>query len=493
MKSKYSELLEVFSQKENTHLLLSGKWGLEKESLRVNPDGSLALTPHPKSLGSSFSHPYITTDYSESQLELITPAYKTVEEAYYFLEQLHLFVLNNISGEKLWPLSMPCHLPDSENIPIAYYGESQEAKQKEIYRRGLARRYGKKMQMICGLHYNFSFSDDLLGFLYKKSDQTMEFQDFKNKAYFALARNFLRYRWLLVYLLGASPVVDESYRSEVIKSLDAFGDDDCRGSSYHKENAISLRMSKYGYSNTRQTNVRVSYDSLEQYISDLRKALHTKDERYTKIGLHKDGEQIQLNDNLLQIENEYYTPIHFKQHLENRETMLQALEKKGVNHIEIRALDLDPFEPFGVNLEKLHFLQVFFLFCFFEDCDSLDDEERDCVNKNQKLVALRGRELGLMLKQCKKTEISLQEWGENIFGKLESIATLLDTSSEKPKYMRVVRKEAQKIKDISQLPSTRILQEMEDQYESYVDFGMRKVHEFRSDFEKIVLDGDLQK
>lgn len=492
MKSKYTELLEVFSQSQNISLLLSGKWGLEKESLRINLDGSLAVTSHPQSLGSSSNHPYITTDFSESQMEIITPPFGTVEEAYHFLEQVQLFAMNNISRELLWSLSMPGKIPDRPEIPIAYYGESPEAKERVIYRRGLSLRYGRKMQLICGMHYNFSFSDELFQVLYDRLGTKKDFKSFKNQVYFSVARNFLRYRWLLVYLFGASPVVDESYKQEVIDSLDLFGDVECGSGSYHKKYAISLRMSKYGYSNTRHTNVRVSYDSLEQYIRDLRKALDTKDERYAKIGVLLDGEQVQLNDHLLQIENEYYAPIRFKQYLKKGETMLQALEKRGINHIEIRALDLDPFTPMGIDLDKLHFLQVFFLFCLFEDDENLDNSERDCANRNQKLVALRGREKWMVLKKCKKNEILLENWGSEIFEKLIAIADLLDNSVGEDKYTQVVHVQEKKLHDVSLLPSSRMVNEMEGKCESYVDFGMRLMRINKNFFKTIGLDEEIQ-
>lgn len=489
MKSKKSALLEVFSKKENTRLLLSGKWGLEKESLRVTSEGDLALTNHPKSLGSSFTSPYITTDFSESQVELITPPEDNIEKVFHFLQQSHWWVSQNIESEQLWPLSMPGRLPESENILIASYGDSPEAKQREIYRRGLALRYGKKMQMICGLHYNFSFADDLFEILYKRTDQAIDFRTFKDEKYFDLSRNFLRYRWLLVYLFGASPVVDASYQKEVIECLERFGDDGGRA-SYHKANAISLRMSKYGYSNTCHTNVRVSYDRLAPYLEDLQKALNKKEKRYTEMGLFRDGQPVQLNDHLLQIENEYYAPIRFKQSLEKGETMSQALCRRGVNHIEIRALDLDPFEPIGVGLDKLYFLQVFFLFCLFEESDSLDLEERAMVNKNQRLVALRGRENDLLLKKNKTESIPLPEWGRSLFQELKSIARLLDKASEKGRYGQVVQAEESKLYHRALLPSSRMIQEMEASCESFVDYGLRLLKENKN--KNISIDSKTQ-
>ncbi len=484
MNWNFSELLTLFSKNENSGLLLSGKWGLEKESLRITPDGALALTPHPQKFGNS---DLITTDFSESQLELITPPFNCIEDVFHYLQQIHFFAVNNLGDELLWPFSMPGKLPEEDKIPIARYGTSEEARKKEIYRRGIALRYGKKMQMICGLHYNFSFSDRLFDFLYKNFDQESKKQDFVNEIYFALARNFMRYRWMLVYLFGASPVVDESYETDVIDGLEAFWHrcPELRViTEFHKENAISLRMSKYGYSNTRQYKFRISYDNLENHISDIRRALSLKHEPYTKLGLFRDKKQVQLNDNLLQIENEYYSPIRFKQHLQLGEIQLDALEKRGINHIEIRALDLDPFEAVGTNLAKLHFLQVFFLFCLFEENVLLDKEERDCVNRNQRLVALEGRILGLELKKCKAENILLKDWGNEIFQKLRAIAELLDQNLGTEKYVPVVDSEAEKLNNKALLPSSRLLEEMKQQGESFVDIGRRLAEEHREALNK---------
>jgi glutamate--cysteine ligase len=465
MNWNFSKLIDLFSTDHSIHLLNKGKWGLEKESLRITGDGKLAFTPHPIEFGNKTENPYIKTDFSESQIELVTPAFNSIDKTFSFLNNLQIMSEQIIENELLWPLSMPCRLPDDKAIPIALYNDTEEGKEKEIYRSGLALRYGKKMQMISGIHYNFSFSEDFWDFLYHKTGAGKTKPAFINEAYFTLARNFLRYRWLLYYLFGASPIADESYWTDTLKKnkeLDMYPD-----------NATSLRMSRFGYDNGFQSSNFISYNSLKDYLRDIRTALTTKSEVYLKFGMFRNGRQIQLNDNLLQLENEYYSPIRFKQLNNKGERQIDALEKKGVQYIELRVFDINPFEKTGISLEQMYFIHSFIVFCLFENNDFISEQEERVINSNSQLVALGGRKNGIILTDNNNQNISLQEWGKIIFIKLKTISKLLDKNSFDNKYGKSTEAEYKKLFNISLLPSSKIINEMCGNNESYTEFGVR--------------------
>ncbi len=471
----FSEIIDLFSKSNNREILLNGKWGFEKESLRVTEKGDLAMTPHPDVFGDKMKNPHVTTDFSESQIELITPAFNTIEKAFDFLYRLQTKVEQGIGTELLWPLSMPGILPDDEEIPIAKYNNSKQGREKEIYRAGLALRYGKKMQMISGIHYNFSYQREFWRFLHQKYGFNKEKQIFINEIYFALVRNFLRYRWLLFYLFGASPNADESYHHSILQKSKALEDsEDIKNLIICTQNAVSLRMSRFGYDNAAQINFPISFNSLEDYTRDLRNILSTKSNAYSKLGLYKDQQQIQLNDNLLQLENEYYSPVRFKQVMNKGETQLDALEKRGIQYVEIRSFDLNPFEKIGISLEQLYFIQVFMLFCLFEESDIITEQEASILNKNAQMTALFGRMKGLKLDCFNGHPKTLQTWGDEIFDKLRIIATLLDKNNHKNNYKKSVEAQHKKLLNTSHLPSMRILNTMQDKKETYLEFGIRK-------------------
>ncbi len=454
----FNEFIKLFDEDKTSKLLHQGKWGLEKEFLRVDKDGNLALTPHPEVFGDKLTNPQITTDYSESQVELITPPLGSLEEVFSYLENLQKKVKKQLGKEYIWPISMPCRLPNEKDIPIARYGGLEDGQKKEEYREYLAKRYGKKMQLVCGIHYNFSFSDVFLEFLAKKTGNLGSLQDFKNKAYFSLGRNFLRYKWLFIYLFGASPVVDQSYELKFIKKMELFGENPCfcyKEESYFLPNATSMRMSRLGYSNTLRGEIFVSYNSLSEYISDIKQA---------------------IKDKKLINESEYYSLIRFKQEIKPNETMLSILEKKGINHVEIRAMDLNPFLPLGVSLSRLYFCQILMIFCLFEDQKVFTQEEKLNTLKNQEKVSLSGTKKGLKLINNKGKSVLLEDWMDDIFVKLESIAKILDKNQIEKKYSWVVARQKRKIQDKSLLPSVKILKEMEDNCESFLDFGIRMMN-----------------
>src|SRR6187431_148848 len=256
--------------------------GIEKESLRVRADGGLALTPHPVALGSALTHPHITTDFSESQLELITGVHSDADGCLQELTEIHQFVVRAIGDEMLWASSMPCNLPADEAIPIGRYGTSNVGRAKTVYRMGLSYRYGRRMQTISGIHYNWSMPG--VG----------------NEGYFALIRNFRRYSFLLLYLFGASPAVCSSFVAGHEHRLEALGPH-----TLHLPQATSLRMGRLGYQSDAQSELIVSYNNLKSYAASLHEALTVPYPLYEKIGVRDGDSYRQLSTSLLQIENEF--------------------------------------------------------------------------------------------------------------------------------------------------------------------------------------------
>ena len=337
--------------------------GLEKESLRVQPDGHLAKTPHASAFGSALMHPYITTDYSESLLELITPATGSIAETLGFLDDLHRFIYAHLGDEELWVNSMPCILGDDDSIPLAQYGSSNIGRMKTLYRRGLGVRYGRRMQTIAGIHYNLSFPDSFWRAWQEQCGDTQALADFRSEKYFALVRNFQRQSWLLLYMLGASPAVCGSFLQGREHGLDSCG----HGTLYLPQ-ATSLRMSSLGYQNSVQSDLKVSYNGLNEYVRDLSHAIRTPCAPFEKIGL-KDGsgEYQQISTNILQIENEYYGLVRPKRTTGRGERPTTALSRRGVEYVELRCVDLNPFNPIGIDDSSAHFLEVFALHCLLSE------------------------------------------------------------------------------------------------------------------------------
>ena len=332
----FSRLTGLFAEEPQRSLLLQGKFGLEKEALRVTPAGDLALTPHPAALGDKQTDPAVTVDFSESQLELITPPCPSLTETYRSLAALQDRVAGLLSDELIWPLSMPARLSSEGEIPLARFDDSPAGHEQALYREGLARRYGKKRQLISGIHYNFSFSPELLDFLQQQFAPQKTEQAFTNAIYGIVARNFLRYRWLYIYLFGASPVFDPTYASVVAQELRTISrccPDWVPIFETYPAYATSLRVSQFGYSNSLQQKFFVSFNSLSEYISDIRKLMRLKNKRYAELGLSENGKPIQLNFNHIQKESEFYAPLRFKQLATEDETQLNPHWKSEASAI----------------------------------------------------------------------------------------------------------------------------------------------------------------
>lgn len=447
-------------------LLRGMRRGLEKESLRVTPDGRLAQTPHPAALGSALTHPWITTDYSEALIELITPALESVDEALGFLEDVHRFVYAHIGDEQLWVNSMPCLLGEDADIPLAQYGRSNIGRMKTLYRRGLGVRYGRKMQTIAGIHYNLSFPDDFFRDWQEREGDRRPLQDFRSDKYLGLVRNFQRQSWLLLYLLGASPAVCASFLRGREHRLQASDD-----GTLFLPGATSLRMSSLGYQNTVQSELRVSYNGLDEYVRDLSHAIHTPYPPFEALGLRDAaGDYQQINTNLLQIENEYYGLVRPKRTTLRGERPTSALSRRGVEYVELRCVDLNPFIPIGIDHTSAHFLEVFALHCLLRDAPPFTDGEYRCLPKNQQEVVERGRDPDLVLHFCGR-EAGFRDLARELVAELAEVAPLLDAAHGTGAYAAAIAREAQKLDNAELTYSARILALLREREQSFFQFG----------------------
>lgn len=447
-----------------------GLTGIEKESLRVGADGVIAQTPHPVGLGSALMHPWITTDYSEALLELITPPFVGPDRALDFLAQLQHFVYERLDDELLWSASMPCVVQGEAGIPIASYGHSNLGMMKTVYRRGLGYRYGKVMQVIAGTHFNYSFPKQLWPAWQTRLKDGQPLQAFISDRYFHTIRNLLRHGWLVPYLFGASPAVCKSFLcGQTSTRLEVYNE-----SSYYGPYATSLRMCDIGYQNSREAELgfKADYDSLDAYVASLSRAITTPCPRYAEIGVQVAGEYRQLNANMLQIENEYYSSVRPKQLLVGNEKPTLALARRGVRYIELRSLDINPFDPRGINEQQCHFLECFMLFCLLADSPRIDRQERREIDVNLDAVCYRGREPGLNLTHDGRT-LSLQDWGTEICDEMSVCADLLDTHAAGTPYRDALQAQLAAVQDASLTYSARVLAEMDEYGEGYFDFAKR--------------------
>ena len=459
--------LAQLGERANLSLLSQCLHGIERECLRVDGDGQLALTPHPAALGSALTHSQITTDYSESLLEFITPAEPDPQTTLDDLERIHRFAYSKLDGEYLWSPSMPCALPDEETIPIARYGNSHIGELKYVYRKGLALRYGKTMQCIAGIHYNFSLPEALWQLQQQAEGDDRSARDYQSARYIALIRNFRRYSWLLMYLFGSSPALHQGFmrgRPHQLQQLDA--------DTLYLPYATSLRMSDLGYQSSAQSGLTPCYNNLSSYTDSLRQAVGTPYPAYVEIGAKKDGEWLQLNTNVLQIENEYYSNIRPKRVTYSGERPIQALMARGVQYVEVRCLDINPFLPLGIDLPEARFLDAFLLFCALQDSPLLEGGEcRTCTDNFLKVVK-EGRRPGLHLQRQGKP-VELQAWASELLEQIQPLAELLDQSQASDEHHQALQAQRAKVADVSLTPSAQVLAQLQ-QGESFTQFALRQ-------------------
>ncbi len=450
------DAIRQFSSQANARILRGIVRGLEKECLRVTPQGELAQTPHPEALGSKLTHPWITTDYSEALLEFITPPSTDPEFPLQFMEKIHRYTVAHLGEEMLWSASMPCVLGDDNSIPIAYYGDSNKGRFKYIYREGLGHRYGRHMQAIAGVHYNWSLPDEFWKTLKDCCACSDDLRRFKDDRYFALIRNFQRYSWLIPYLFGASPAIGRSFLRGKTTELIEYSPRTLYGPY-----ATSLRMSDIGYQNNAQAGLHVSFDNVQDYAAALEEAIRTPDPFYAEIGVEVNGHWKQLNANLLQIENEFYAGIRPKHTPLNGERPAKVLREHGVEYLEVRLYDLDPFSPIGVNADMIRFADVLLMMCLFRESPSITAREEAENKENKRRVVMQGRHPDLTL-LLHNREHEFRTVAHELFNDMQAFAVMLDMAYDGEAYQQCMQMLRARIDEPESTPSAAMLRGARD-------------------------------
>lgn len=469
---KYHQRIDRLNQASD-QVIRKIKRGIEKESLRIDSTGHLSQCSHPSKLGSALTHPFITTDYSEALLELVTPTFHSCEEVLGHLEELHRIVYFNIDDELLWVNSLPCLLGEESQIPIAEFGRSNIGQMKRIYRKGLALRYTRKMQIIAGIHYNFSVPSSFWE-IFGHRENDPNFKDHVSNGYLAGIRNFHRYSWLLFYLFGASPAACGSFfdktPSDDLQKMDSH--------TYYGPYATTLRMSNYGYRNPVQSEIVIDQNTIEGYINSLENTVSTPYAPYEKFGIKKNGKFRQLNTNLLQIENEYYSVIRPKRRIYPLEKPTTALKKRGVEYIEVRCLDLDPFEPIGLSLAQARFIDLFLMFCLLYPSSFLTDDETNAITKNKNIAVLQGRSPKIKLQKNGEL-VLLRAWAMDLLNQLEPIAQVFDDVLGGESYRQALFEQTSKVLHSELTPSSKILTALQENSEPFFTFAMKLAEQTR--------------
>jgi glutamate--cysteine ligase len=453
-------------------ILRGGRKGVEKESLRVTPDGVISSSRHPPALGAPLTNENITTDFSEALIELVTPPFGETWELLQYLCDIHQFVYRHLHDELLWATSMPCHIQGDASIPLAQFGTSNVGRMKTIYRHGLGMRYGRIMQAISGVHFNYSYPEKLWDALVELNESRAPRQDFVSEQYFAVLRNYRRFGWLILYLFGTSPAVSTSFFGGREITLPALDSD-----TVYEPYGTSLRMSDIGYRNKNQATVNISLNHVSDYVRDLSKAIGTPYPPYEKLGVKVDGEYLQLNANVLQIENEYYSFIRPKRIARSGERPTKALRRGGVEYVEVRALDVSAFDPVGVNQNKLRFLEAFLAMCVLRESAPIERGQQAVLDGNHHLVARRGREPGLKLDRDGR-DFPMIEWARELLDSMQGLCEMLDHGEPARPYTAALEQQRAKIEDVERTPSARLLTEMRQTGESFFQLAQRmsKLH-----------------
>ncbi|NMP30953.1 glutamate--cysteine ligase [Thalassotalea sp. M1531] len=477
MTTTLTDYLTALSAPENLSAVSGIKRGIEREALRVVKEGRLSDMPHRQNLGSALTHPFITTDYSETLLEFITPVEADAETTLAQLKDIQRYTYEHIEGELLWPLSMPCFVDDDDKIPLAQYGSSNIGKMKTVYRQGLKNRYGSMMQVIAGIHFNFSFSESFWKTIQQIDGDTRDLQTFISERYFALIRNYKRLCWMIPYLYGSSPVICGSFLQNKPQQLPFKRSEN---GYLYLEYATSLRMSDLGYTNSAQSSLNICYNDLDSYVTGVKEAISLVSDEFENIGVKVDGQYRQLNGNVLQIENELYAPIRPKRVANSGEKPSEALKERGVEYIEVRALDVNPFSDTGISLQQVRFLDVFLTYCALAPSAAMTAELQKRYEHNMDEVVLRGRDPELRLNddnQCK----SLVEWGTELFTEFEQVAQLLDTAYHSEHYTQATSIELEKVKNSSLTPSAKIIALVVEQNVKFAELALELAEQYRNE------------
>ncbi|BGI51505.1 MAG: glutamate--cysteine ligase [Buchnera aphidicola (Ceratovacuna japonica)] len=426
--------------------------GIERESIRIDKNGNFSKKMHPKSLGEPLTHKWITTDFSENLIELITPKIKNVNELITFLKDIYTYTIKNLDSEMLWPLSIPPYYPKNENIiKIAKYGNSYEGRKKELYRIGLKNRYGTYKNIISGIHYNFSLSIEF----WKKYNKKKKInKNIISKGYMHIIRNYYRFGHLISYIFGSSPYI--SKKINIKKSI-------YKKKYYLKENkdilyskwSTSLRNSNIINNNNIKKKINIKFNSLSEYIKKVKKALNTKDKEFKKIKNTKKDKKKQINNNIIQLENELYIQIRPKQNTKKDETQLNALEKRGIKYIEIRSLDVNPFSYIGIKKYQILFLDLFLIWCTLTKSPYIKKKEMKKININWENICIKGKKPGQKVYIYKRKEIFIKN-GLKILKEIKKIAKILDSNTKLKEYEKSCKKIKKILKNRELTYSSRI-------------------------------------
>ena len=476
------ENLDRLIASDQQHLLRELGHGIEKEALRVDSAGHISKTDHPAQLGSTLTHGQITTDYSEALMEFITGVSTDVRDALKELTELHQFTYSMLGHESLWCASMPCAIKSVDDIRIAEYGSSNIGQLKHIYRVGLEHRYGKMMQTIAGIHYNFSISEAFWPVWKQVCGSELSDKDFASDRYFALIRNFRRYSWLLLYLFGASPAVSKDFLQSVEHHLEPLDED-----TYYLPYATSLRMSDLGYSNRAQEGLNVCFNHLDTYSDSLQAAIQQPHQPYEAIGIKVDGHYRQLNANVLQIENEYYSDIRPKRVTYSGEKPVHALMERGVQYIEVRNTDINPMLPIGIDLQQSLFMDAFLLTCLFAGEQILTSTECTMVAHNKDKIVSEGRRPGLMLETL-EGEISREQFARDILDQVTLVAELLDGIHGGNAYQQAVQKQYELVSNPELTPSAMIISELKSSQLTFQQWTLKMGQVHRETLSREPLD-----
>ncbi len=456
--------------------VLGIKRGIEREALRICEQGKFATNDHPKALGAALTHPLITTDYAETLLEFITPVSDSVEQLLTRLKDIHHATLKHLDGQRLWPLSMPCYIGNEHDIVLAKFGESNIGKMKHVYRQGLRHRYGSAMQVISGVHYNFSLPQLFWQQLQQVEGDHQPLSDYISQRYMDLIRNFYRYGWLIAYLYGASPALCQSFLNAAESDLPF--EHTGKGTLYLPY-ATSLRLSDLGYTSSAQSALDINYNSVSEYVSSVRNAVNSHSEEFAKIGVKVDGEYRQLNTNILQIENELYAPIRAKRVAKPSQTPSQALAEEGIEYIEIRALDVNPFCAEGVNEQQVRVIDSLLLACLMMDSPKMCLSELQHSRSNFNQVAIEGRKPGLLLEISGQTR-PLSEHVEKLFEYMRSAAELLDIHRPQADFSMAVAEVIENVQH-DQTYSAQIMRLIKSKTDDNSSLGLQLAAQYREE------------
>ncbi|MCK5882379.1 MAG: glutamate--cysteine ligase [Bacteriovoracaceae bacterium] len=490
MMNSIEELQVALKSYVKTMPNLGIKLGVERECLRLSPDGTLSSENHYKDLGSALTNPYITTDYAENLLELITAPKDSITSLIEELSAIHSFTASNIGDEFLWCSSMPSKILSDDEISIAKFGTSNIGQLKSLYRLGLKKRYSSTMQIISGIHFNFSVGDKLLAVIKELKGIEHHFSQFKSDSYLGLARNIQRYGWLTTYLYGASPFVDQSFLDARGLKTELIPFDD-KGTMY-SPGACSLRMSNFGYQNSTQGEIALLYNTIGSYTSSLLEAVKTPHPQWEEIGLlDSDGKRQQLNTNLIQIENEFYNQIRPKRTILPGERPTEALHDRGVEYIEYRAVDINPFDPIGLSRGQIEFFTTFLLYNMIMESPESTEEDFKNSRNNIGIVAMSGRSADTQIHHRGEL-IPLKDAGLQLLEEMLPVAEILDCASGTTNYSATIKAETEKMRDPALTLSGKMEQILRSKNISYLEFMTEQSKKHTEELKRYEISERLQ-